>query len=150
MEGLIGEFLHLFALHIAFYIFLLLHSTNNQNKTWLVCGSLTDNFLGHTLVFCYPHIRTTRTQRHTLHTHMHTNMRTHLHMCSTFQFWSFVELKNKSFIKVKIGHNNALALLAWKGSCCAHSTHCVNMSMRNTLKRLVREECIHADLKAAW
>lgn len=132
-------------------VFLFLHSTNNQNKTWLVCGSLTDNFLGHTLVFCYPHIRTMRTHRHTHHTHACILItRTLLHTCSTFQFWSFFELKNKSFTKVKIGHTNVLALLAWKGSCCARSIHCVNMPMRNTLKRLVREECVHADLKAAW
>lgn len=33
--------------------FLLLHYMNNQNKISLVCGSLSYNFLGHTLVFFF-------------------------------------------------------------------------------------------------
>lgn len=94
----------------------------------------------------------TYTCMHTGHTsHKHTQtMQTQLRMCSTFQLWSVVELKNKGFGKVKIGQTSVLALLAWKGTDSAHAIHCVNMFIRNTLKRLVREECICTDLNTAW
>lgn len=65
--------------------FLLLHYLNNQNKISLVCGSLSYNFLGHTLVFfffCYLHMHANAQDTH------HTNtqiMQTHLHACSTLK-----------------------------------------------------------------
>lgn len=61
-----------------------------------------------------------------------------------------LELKNKGFRKVKIGQSSVLALFAWKGADGAHTIHCVNMLIRNMLKRLAWKKRASANFKTAW
>lgn len=63
--------------------FLLLHYLNNQNKISLVCGSLSYNFLGHTLVFFF--VTCTCMQMHRTRITQTQIMQTHLHACSTLK-----------------------------------------------------------------